>query len=154
MRIVALCLSIFLSSFILQDNSFKVDDLIKMAKMNSDEFENYILNKDFEFSKITDYSSFQVTIYKKENKIISKLITKDNNINRHSILYDTKSKAEYIRLKNSASLKGFEYVETTTNNFDEKETQHQIYTKGNVTLDFYTTDREKYLGYCIGLEIK
>jgi hypothetical protein len=76
-----LSLLIIFSSFTLfQKTEFEIQDFEKMAKMNANDFETYILNKGFEFDKTQNYKSFDVVCYKKKNVTISKAVTTDSSI--------------------------------------------------------------------------
>jgi hypothetical protein len=148
-----LSLLIIFSSFtLLQKTEFKIQDFEKMAKMNANDFETYILNKGFEFDKTQNYKSFDVVYYKKKNMTVSKAVTTDSSI-MYSAFYETSSNTEYVNFKKQAELLGYKYKSSDKHSIDTDNTQYHIYEKGKIKLNFYTANRKEYLGYCIGIEI-
>ena len=145
-------LLLFASFTTFQNTEFKIQDFEKLAKMNSNDFETYILNKSFEFEKTQNYKSFDVVYYKKKNVTISKAVATDSSI-MYSMFYETSSKIEYVNFKKQAEILGYKYEKSDKHSIDEDNTTYHIYKKGKITLSFYTSNRKEYLGYNIGIAI-
>lgn len=149
-----LSLLIIFSSFTLfQKTEFKIQDFEKMAKMNANDFETYILNKGFEFDGTQNFESFDVVHYKKKNVTMSKAVATDSSI-MHIAFYETSSNTEYVNFKKQAELLGYKYINSDKYSSDTDNTQFHFYEKGKIKLNFYTANRKQYLGYCIGIEIR
>lgn len=153
MKLIKYLSLIFLVSFTtFQNPEFKIQDFEKMAKMNSNDFETYILNKNFEYEKTQNFTSFDVAYYKKKNITISKAVATNSSI-MNSIFYETSSKIEYVNFKKQAEILGYKFQKSNTNSFDADKTTHHVYKKGKIELSFYTSNRKEYLGYNIGITI-
>lgn len=148
-----LSLLLFMSFTTFQNPEFKIQDFEKMAKMNSNDFETFILNKNFEYEKSQSFTSFDVVYYKKKNVTVSKAVATNSSV-MNSIFYETSSKIEYINFKKQAEILGYKFQKSNSNSFDTDKTTHHVYKKGNIELSFYTSNRKEYLGYNIGITIR
>ena len=136
-----------------QEIQFKMQDFIKMAYFNIDEFETYILKKGFYFSHTQKYTSFDVMHYQKEGNFITKSIANPQTKIIRDVFYETSSTDEYTFLKSQAQSLGFKYITSEKFKVDNNTIYH-IYRKENIEIKFYTSNRDTYLGYCMGIDIK
>lgn len=71
----------------------------------------------------------------------------------NNVFYETNSKEEYLNLKKQVENLGYKY-EASKKHQNDKTSIYHIYKKNNIEIQFYTTQKDKYLGYCIGFENK
>ena len=129
-----------------------IQDLIKMARYNTNTFETYVLQNGFEYDTTVSYSEFDVLYYKKSGRFISKSMGKSKEIK--NVFYETFSKEEYASLKKGATVGGFKFVKSEKHEIDNDNTVYHVYRKDNIEIQFYTANRKRYLGYCIAVDIR
>ena len=124
--------------------SFSLTDLIKMSKMNVDDFDTYVTAKGYAFHEEIDETNRQGVGYAynldsytlKATKFIE-LYQRHYN-NRYFIYYQTLDKKEYLNIKNQIKALGFTLKDTSVFKSDNgKVSNNFVYRKGKAEIDIY-----------------
>lgn len=122
-----------------------LSEIIKMNKMNWDEFDTYANKKGYFFSKIYEHEdSYEKSyLFGNHNTIGYYVLSKtDINIseNQKQILvgFKTSKKEDYLSIKNQINELGFKYTSTGTVTDDAYDGVYLEYQKGDYKLKLYT----------------
>ena len=131
MRYLLLLMWLFSENSLIGQN-FNLSELIKMKKMNADEFDTYVVKKGYEFfqnNQGDDFTYSSTTYTYKVNGAKQAYITKySNELKKIMISFQTINSKVYLNFKNDLKIQGFTLLDSGPND----ETNVLRYRKGNI----------------------
>jgi tRNA G10 N-methylase Trm11 len=145
MKLFYTLLFVFLLCFESFCQSFSLPELMKMSKMNLDDFDTYVSSKGFVFFEGQEDEDVKGVTYaydlsKIDNTKASKWINLFQKYYhyRYSIDYRTTSKSEYIKIKDQIKQLGFKLtVSEVYKDKDGKSSNHFEYRKGKSKVSIF-----------------
>ncbi len=139
--------------------SFTVNQLIKLAQMNIDDFDTYVTKKGYKFSETSVHDTYQIHSYRLPKIERDKPISIDKYIlnpkRKNVVNFTTYSTTEYLNFKNALKELGYKFI----NKEDNKELggTYLLYKKGNIQVTLsssliQTSFGQKATAYEIGIE--
>jgi hypothetical protein len=135
-----------------QTNNIDIKNLEKITNMSMNEFEDWSLNKGLTYLEIKNFKDFDVVSYQNKNKYMISIVINKDGTSKGILEYNTTNNLEYINSKKDCIKFGykFEKSEYVTGDNDLKRLVH-VYNSTENTLTFYTSNKEKYYPFTIGI---
>lgn len=151
----SLLLVIFIS-FTSCGQTFSLPELIKMSKMNVDDFDTFVSAKGYVFiGKEDDSKKKGVNYafdYHSSNGVANKFITLYSYYQGYKTLlnYQTLSKTEYVNIKKQIKALGFNLVESGPfTNKNGETSNHLMYQKGKAEISIFTAFNRYEINYSV-----
>jgi hypothetical protein len=125
--------------------SYNLSELIKINKLNLDDFDTYVTKKGYTFyqnntSSLANETSYFFKVNGVKTYYISKYQYKDNK--RELVSFQTPKNTHYLNIKLELKQLGFKFVETR--NFNES--TFFVYEKGGIELSLISTTQQGQFG--------
>jgi len=135
--------------------TFTLSELIKMSKMDVDNFDTYVTAKGFVFSKEDIDDNYQGVEYafelnRTDRTKALKFLTLYQRFYfyKYAIAYQTIYKKEYLAIKNQIKALGFKLEESNFHTNDEGITSnHFVYKKGKARISIYASSTDFEINY-------
>jgi hypothetical protein len=132
-------------------NTITINDIELLTNKNSNQFENWAINKGYSFDKLKNYSEFFDALYfKKKSSMLITTINKDGTP-FGGVSFQTSNYKEYMNLKQSCLKNGYSYVGSEKVDDEGRYVIIHTYKKLNFELTFNVNDTTIYYGYNISL---
>jgi hypothetical protein len=140
-----------------------VSEIMKIYKMDADQFETYAIRNDFEFDEMKDDSSYHGYKYSKGTEKQTKYLQLFDNFNNYGVyvLYQTSDDKEYLNFKNQLKEFGFKFNKIDSFKENNQTTQINIYKNKDFEIHLFITPpyydsagKLKYKTYVITLNKK
>lgn len=132
-------------------NLITINNLELLTNMDSNQFENWVINKGYSFDKLKNFSeNFDTFYFKKKSSLLITTINKDGTP-FGGVSYQTTNYQEYINLKQSCLKNGYYYVGSEKENDEGKYVIIHNFKKLNFELTFNVNDTAIYYGYNISI---
>ena len=132
-------------------NTITIHDIELLTNMNSNQFENWAINKGYSFDKLNNFSDYFDSLYfKKKSSMLITTINKDGTP-FGGISFQTSNYKEYMNLKQTCLKYGYSYVGSEKEYDEGKYIIIHSFKKLNFELTFNVNDTKIYYGYNISL---
>ncbi len=134
--------------------TFSLQELIKISKMNVDDFDTFVTSKGFVFlkgenDKYVQGVTYALELSRYDNSKALKFIQLYQRYHdfKHTITYQTTSKSEYIDIKNQVKTSGFILDDTSVETIDGTDSNKFVYSKGKSKVKIWVTSNVYEITY-------